>query len=358
MSIPVNVFDFELLARERLSKMAYDYFAGGASDQVTVRENRAAFERIQLRPHVLRDVSQRDLSVEILGVRHTLPFIIAPMGFMGLAHPEGDVAMARGAGAAGVGLTLSTMASASLEEVAEVASTPLWFQLYVYKDRGVTRMLVERAETAGYSALVLTVDTPIAGRRELDIRNLWHLPEDVTVKNLLGSGMEGIAGVNNTSALSGYIAALWDASITWEDVTWLQSITKLPILVKGILRGDDAQLAIEHGVAGIIVSNHGGRQVDTTPATIEVLSEIVEAVNGRVELLMDGGIRRGTDIVKALALGAKAVLVGRPLVWGLAYNGAEGVQQVLELLRIEFDTAMALCGCRSIKEITPDLLRY
>jgi 4-hydroxymandelate oxidase len=354
---PINVFDFEALAREKLSKMAYDYFAGGAYDNVTVRENRAAYDRIALLPRMLRDVSQRDLSVTVLGKRMPLPIMIAPVGFMGLAHADSEIAIASGAGKLGVTTILSTMSSSSLEEVAEAATAPLWFQLYIYKDRGVTRALVERAEAAGFEALVLTVDTAIQGRREQDIRNRWHLPEGVTVKNLMGSGMERIESDGETSGLDTYIAALWDTSISWKDVEWLRSITKLPVVLKGILRADDALLAVESGAAGVIVSNHGGRQVDTTPATIEVLPEIVEAAGDKIDILMDGGIRRGADVVKALALGAKAVLVGRPVVWGLSADGEAGVRSVLDVLRLEFDNVMGLCGCTSMNDLTRDLIR-
>jgi 4-hydroxymandelate oxidase len=356
----VNLLDYEQAARTRLSKMAYDYFAGGANDEVTLRENRAVFERLGLRPRMLRDVSQRDTSVMVLGQRHPLPFLIAPMGFLGLAHPESERALVRAAGRAGVGMILSTMSSSSLEEVAEANTyaAPLWFQLYIYKDREITRNLVQRAEAAGYQALVLTVDTPILGRREQDIRNGWHLPPDVQVKNLLGYGLEKIGGVAGGSGLAAYIASLWDSAIAWRDVAWLRSITRLPVLVKGILRSDDALQAVEAGVAGLIVSNHGGRQVDTTPSALEVLPEIVDAVDGRVEILMDGGIRRGTDLIKALALGAKAALVGRPLIWGLAQDGEAGAYAIMDILRTEFDLSLALCGCHNVAELSPDILHW
>jgi 4-hydroxymandelate oxidase len=357
MTEAINVFDFETIAREKLSRMAYDYFAGGAYDNVTVRENRAAYDRIALLPRMLRDVSQRDLSVLVLGKSMPLPIMIAPVGFMGLAHPESEVAIVNGAGHLGVTTILSTMSSTSLEDVAKATSAPLWFQLYIYKDRGVTRSLVERAEAAGFEALVLTVDTAIQGRREQDIRNRWHLPEGVTVKNLIGSGMERIDAEGKASGLDNYIAALWDPSISWKDVEWLRSITRLPVVLKGILRPDDALRAVDSGASGVIVSNHGGRQVDTTPATIEVLPEVAAAAGDKIDILMDGGIRRGTDVVKALTLGAKAVLVGRPVVWGLSADGAEGVRAVLDILRLEFDNVMGLCGCTSVDDLTRDLIR-
>jgi len=356
MVTPVNLFEFEAVAKENLSKMAYDYFAGGASDHVTLKDNRAAYDRIKLLPRILRDVSQRDLSTTIIGQSFELPFIIAPMGFLGLAHPESELAIARAAGSVGVGMTLSTMSSNTLEDVADVATTPLWFQLYVYKNRDVTRRLVERAEAAGYTALVLTVDTPILGRREADIRNQWHLPPEVQVKNLMGSGMEGIGMDSQDSGLSTYIASLWDPSISWVDIAWLKSITTLPIILKGVLHPADAKLAVEHGADAIIISNHGGRQVDTSIATIDALPSIVNAVNSDIDILIDGAIRRGTDILKAIALGANGVLVGRPIIWGLSYDGQAGVEQVLNILKIELDNTLALCGCHNLSELSLDFI--
>ena len=353
----VNVFDFEAIAKDKLSQMAYDYFAGGAYDGVSVRNNRAAYDRIALMPRMLRDVSQRDASVTVLGKTMPQPFMIAPVGFMGMAHPESEIGIVTAAQQLGITAIMSTMGSTTLEDVAAATSAPLWFQLYIYKDRSVTRALVERAEAVGYEALVLTVDTAIQGRRELDIRNRWHLPEGVVAANLMDSGMERIDADGDVSGLESYIAALWDTSISWEDVEWLRSITRLPVVLKGILRPDDALLAAQSGAAGIIVSNHGGRQVDTTPATIEILPEVVAAVGDQLDVLMDGGVRRGSDIVKALTLGAKAVLIGRPVVWGLSADGGNGVRQVLEILRYEFDNVMGLCGCTSIADLTPDLLR-
>ena len=238
----------------------------------------------------------------------------------------------------------------------KLAKFPLWFQLYVYKDREVTKALVQRAEATGYQALMVTVDTPLLGRREKDIRNGFHLPEGLVAANFYGSGMEKIEAAIKTSSLGVYIRSLFDDTLTWGDIEWLQSITELPILVKGILRSDDALLAINHGAKGIIVSNHGGRQLDTAISTINALPAIAEAVRGRAPILIDGGIRRGTDILKAIALGATGVMLGRPILWGLAVDGEEGVSNVLQLIKDEFDLAMGLCGCRSIAEITHDLI--
>lgn len=356
MCSPVNLFDFEERARRQISKMAYDYYAAGANDEITLRENRAAYDRITIYPRMLRDVCDRQLATTALGQSISMPLMIAPMAFQRMAHPEGELATIKAATDAGTIMVLSTLATSSIEEVAAAASGNLWFQLYVYKDKSVTASLVQRAEAAGCKALVLTVDSPILGSRERDVRNGFHLPDGLIAKNLAQAGIDVLPGKIGESGLATYIASLYDQTLTWKDVEWLRSITKLPILVKGILRADDSILAIEHGASGIIVSNHGGRQLDTAPATISVLAKVVEAVDGRIEVFVDGGIRRGTDILKALSLGAKAAFVGRPVLWGLADSGADGVNKVLNLLRAEFDLAMALSGCKTLADVNPDLL--
>lgn len=352
----INLLELEALAKDRLPQAAFDYYVSGANDEITLRENREAFSRIFLRPKMLVDVSNRDLSATVLGEKISMPIIVAPMAFQQLAHPEGELAMTRAAGKAGTIMTLSTLATCSIEEVGQAATGPLWFQLYVYKDRGITRSLVERAEAAGFKAIVLTVDSPILGRRERDVKNRFHLPPNLSVKNLMNAAMHEIPTDATGSGLAAYISSLYDTALTWKDVEWLRSITKLPVLVKGVLRGDDAVRSVEHGASGIIVSNHGGRQLDTVPATITVLPEIVEAVRGKAEVLVDGGIRRGTDVLKAIAYGAKAVLVGRPLIWGLAIDGQNGAGLALELLRQELDLALALSGCPSTESISNDLI--
>ncbi len=354
---PINIFDFETLAREKLPQMAYDYYASGAHDEITLRENHTAYDRIRLMYRVLVDVSRRDLSTIVLGQRASMPILIAPTAFHRMAHPDGEVATARAAGAAGTIMLLSTLSNSSVEEVMAAASGPIWFQLYVYKDRGATQALVERVEAAGCSALALTVDAPLLGRRERDVRNRFQLPQGLSVKNMLPAGLGELPKELLDSGLAAYFATLLDPALTWRDIEWLRSITKLPLIIKGIVRADDAVRAVEHGADGIVVSNHGGRQLDTSPATIEVLPEIAEAVAGRIEVLIDGGVRRGTDVVKAIALGARAVLVGRPILWGLTVDGENGVRQVLEILRGELDLAMALCGCASVDRITRDLIR-
>lgn len=353
----VNLSELEELARSALQPMAYDYYSSGANDEITLRENEQAYRRLQLMPRMLVDCSKIDTSTVVMGQRVSMPVLIAPTAFQRLAHPDGEVATARAAGRAGTIMTLSTLSTSSIEEVAKVASSPLWFQLYVYRDRAITRSLVARAESAGYTALVLTVDSPRLGRRERDVRNRFQLPEKLCIANLELDKLASMPKNADDSSLSAYIASLYDRSLTWKDLEWFKSITKMPVLVKGILRSDDAKRAIEYGADGIIVSNHGGRQLDTVPATISVLEEIVEAAGKKVEVLVDGGVRRGTDVIKALALGAKAVLLGRSVLWGLTLGGEDGVVDVLEMMRQELELAMTLSGTPTLDDVTRDLVR-
>jgi 4-hydroxymandelate oxidase len=356
----VNVFELEAIARERLSRDAYDYYAGGAMDEVSLRENRAAYDRIPIHYRVLVDVSRRDLRTAVLGQPVAMPILVAPTAFHRLATSEGERATARAAGAAGTIMILSTLSTTPVEEVVAAASGPIWFQLYVYKDRAATEGLVRRAEAAGCQALVLTVDAPLLGRRERDVRNRFRLPPGLAVANMLSEGYGDVPPAPADSSLAAYVASLLDPALSWQDVAWLQSITRLPVLVKGIVRPDDAVRAAEAGAAGVVVSNHGGRQLDTSPATIDVLPEVADALAARghrIEVLMDGGIRRGTDVLKALASGARAVLLGRPILWGLAAEGEAGVAHVLRLLRDELDLAMALAGAPTVGDITRDLVR-
>src|SRR3989442_777182 len=303
-----------------------------------------AYAHWALRPGVLVDVSKRDTSTTVLGTRVSMPILVAPTSFHGLVHPEGEVATAKGAAAAGTLMAVSTIATKTLEEIAAAAPGPRWFQLYAYRDRRVTEDLLHRAANAGYRAICLTVDTPLLGRREKDERNRFTLPPGMGIANLKLAGLEGMPEAERGSAFAKYVADLLNESLTWKDIDWLRSIGRLPVLLKGIMTAEDAKLAAEHGVAGIIVSNHGGRQLDSTLGTLDVLPDVVRAVAGRAEVYLDGGVRRGTDVLKALALGAKAVLVGRPVLWGLALGGADGVQAVLNHLRSELDLAMALAG--------------
>ena len=353
---PVNLAEYEDVARGKLAREAYDYYAGGANDGTTLRANVEAYGKLPLYHRVLRDVAARDTSVEVLGQRISFPVMVAPTAFHRMACAEGECAAARAAGRAGTVMVVSTLSTTAIEDVAAAATGPLWFQLYVYKDRGATTALIHRAEAAGCRALVLTVDAQVWGRREADVRNNFRLPDGLTVANLADYAKEMFPACIPGSGLAAYVSQMLDPSLTWKDWAWLRGQTKLPILLKGIVRDDDAKLAVEHGADGVIVSNHGGRQLDTAPATIEALPRVVDAVEGKIPVLIDGGVRRGTDVVKALALGAQAALIGRPILWGLAANGEEGAYRVLELLKAEFDLAMALCGARTIGEIDKSLL--
>lgn len=353
---PVNLEEFEAVARAKLPAMAFDYYFGGAEDEHTLRENRAAWARYKLLYRVLVDVSTRDLATTVLGQRVSMPVLIAPTAFHGLAHPDAEIATARAAGAAGTVMCLSSLSNVAVEDVAKATSGPVWFQLYVYRDRGATEALVARVREAGCKALVLTVDAPLMGRRERDVRNGFHLLEGLQVRNLASMGYGEIPPVPGGSGLAGYVASLLDQGLSWKDVEWLRRISGLPVLLKGVVRVDDAKRAVDHGVAGIVVSNHGGRQLDTCVATVDALGPIADAVGDRLEVLVDGGVRRGTDVLKALALGAKAVLLGRPVLWGLAAGGEGGVTSMLELMRRELDLAMALAGCPAIRDVTRDLV--
>lgn len=354
----LNLHDLEPLAREKLPAPVFDFIAGGAEDEVTLRANRAAFEAIEFRPRVLVDVSQIDTSTSVLGLALPFPVMLAPVALHQLAHPDGELATARAAAQAGTAMILSTMSSVRLEEVAEAAPGAKWFQLYCYTERAVTERLVKRAEAAGYQALCLTVDVPKLGRRERDFRHAAGFPPGVIPRNFLGEvDLGSVPEDAQGTALSALTSRLLDPSLTWETVDWLRSITPMPVLVKGVLTPEDALLAIEHGASGIVVSNHGGRQLDGSPPGIRVLAEIADAVGGRVDLIVDGGVRRGTDVLKALAMGAKAVLIGRPYIWGLTIDGEAGVAMVLEQLRAEFELAMALCGVTSVDQITRRLVR-
>jgi 4-hydroxymandelate oxidase len=352
---PIHLAEFEECARDRLPQMVYDYYAGGAHDEVTLKANRSAYSSLPLRYRVLRDVTLRTTATEVLGQPLSMPILLAPTAFHQLALPEGELATARASAAAGTIMVLSTLSTCSIEEVSAVAGGRIWFQLYVYRDREATRDLVARAEAAGARALVLTVDAQVWGGRERDVRNRFQLPPGLHLVNLASSG-KGDLPVVEGSGLAAYVNTMFDPSLSWKDLDWLCSMTRLPVLIKGVVRGDDSVTAIENGAAGVIVSNHGGRQLDTAPAPITVLEEVAMAVNNRGAVLVDGGIRRGTDVVKAIALGANAVLIGRPVLWGLATAGEEGVSRVLQILRAELDLAMALCGACTVSELTRDLL--
>lgn len=346
---PINLNEYEALARERIDPAGWDYYAGGSDDEVTLRANRTAFERIRLRPRMLVNTETIDMHTTVLGTPISMPLMIAPSACHCIAHPEGECDTARGAGAAHTLMVASTTATRSIEEIAQAATGPLWFQLYVYAGVAVSERLVRRAEAAGYRAIVLTVDLPRLGKRERELRRQWTIPPPPYRE---ANFVDDIVFEEKNPTRQPHVNLL-----TWDAIAWLRGITALPLLVKGILTAEDALIALEHGVDGIIVSNHGGRQLDGALASIEALPEVVDAVAGRCEVYMDGGIRRGTDILKALALGARAVLVGRPALWGLAVNGHEGVRDVLELLRAELDLAMALSGQPTLASINRSLVK-
>ena len=351
---PVSLGDFEALARDRMSHLAFEYVTGGAADEITVRENRAAYDRIRLRPRVLVDVSRLDTRLSLLGQELPFPILLAPTAYHRLVHEEGELATVRGAGAAGATLVVSSFATTSVEEMSAAATGPLWFQLYVQPDRGFTRELVHRAEKAGCRALCVTVDTPVLGARNREQRLQFALPPGMERANF--RGLEKAASAAERPNEQRIYSAVLDPSLTWREIEWLQSLTRVPLLLKGILNPEDARRAVETGVAGLIVSNHGGRNLDTVPATVEALPLVVEQAAGRVPVLVDGGVRRGTDVLKALALGARAVLIGRPYLYGLAARGAEGVTRVVNVLKSEFEMAMALTGRPTLSSIDRSVL--
>jgi 4-hydroxymandelate oxidase len=329
----LTVDDYEPLARERLPPDVYGYYAGGAGDEWTLRENRAAFERWVIRPRMLTGAFPPDPSTELLGARIAAPIVVAPWAYQRLAHPDGELATARAASRAGTIMVVSTTAQDRLEEIAAVGDGPTWWQLYVFTERAVTVETLHRVHEAGYAAICFTVDFPVAGLRHRDTRTGFDMPFGLPHSDLV-----------------------FDPNITWDDIAWIREHAPLPILVKGIMTAEDARLAVEAGADGVVVSNHGARQLDAVAATITVLPEIAEAVDGRIPVLMDGGVRRGTDVFKAIALGATAVMVGRPICWGLAVGGEEGVADVLRILRGELENTMALAGAHALSDVTPSLV--
>jgi 4-hydroxymandelate oxidase len=357
MSDLIHLDDYERAARERLDPGPQGYYASGSDDEITLRENREAWSRLRLLPRVLKGLGEIDSSTSLLGTRLDWPLMVAPMALQRMACEEGECATARAAARAGTSMVLSTISNTAVEEVVAAAGRDVWFQLYVYRDREASRELVQRVEAAGCRALVLTVDVPMLGRREADERNRFTMPAHLELPNVVDRGREmRLRRDRPASALAEYAASQLDPTLSWKDVDWLCSLTSLPVLLKGVLHPGDARLGLDHGAAGIVVSNHGGRQLDTCVTSASALPAIVEAVDGRVPVLADGGLRRGTDVLKALALGADAVLLGRPVLWGLAVGGEDGAARVLELLKRELRLAMALCGCDSLAEVTAALL--
>ena len=344
----VNVADYERAAEALLEPGPFGYFAGGAGDEWTLRENVAAFRRWVLRPRVLVDVGTITTRATILGDELSLPVIVAPTAFQRFAHPEGELATARGAAAAGTVMCLSTLSSTRPGELAATAPDGRhWLQLYWSSDREFVRALLEEAASARFAAIVLTVDLPVTGRRERDLRTSFEIPPDFQLPNI----SPALERPRNPGAGLG---AIVDRSLTWRDIEWLRSVCPLPLVVKGVLTAEDATLAVEHGADAVVVSNHGGRQLDGVAASLDALPEVVEAVDGRAEILVDGGVRRGIDVVTALALGASGVMAGRAILWGLAVAGEQGVQDVLELLRGELEAALVLLGCTSPRDVARD----
>ncbi|MEY2439058.1 MAG: 4-hydroxymandelate oxidase [Verrucomicrobiota bacterium] len=352
----LSVADYAREARGKLSKNVFDYYEGGALDEITLRESTAGWEQLKLYYRVLAGVGPRDMTTTILGQPISMPIIVAPTAFHKLACEEGEIAAAKAAKTAKTLFILSSLSNTAMEAVFREAGSPRWFQLYIYKDREITRELVKRAEAAGAEAIVLTVDAPGLGTRERDARNRFGLPLGLAVENLAPLGKGDLPEVQG-SGLAAYVRANFKADLGFDDLDWLCHSTRLPVVVKGVCRGDDARRAAEHGAKGVVVSNHGGRQLDTAPATCEVLSHVADAVGDHCETYVDGGIRRGSDVLKAIALGARAVLVGRPILWGLCVAGEQGAAEILEILRRELDEAMLLCGCSKLDDIGRWLLR-
>ncbi len=371
-SLPTaDVTRFEPLARRRLSQMAYDYVRSGGADEISMRENRAGFGRLKLSPSVLVDVSQIDTRVNLFGCEFESPILLAPVAYHRLYHAEGEIGTARGANAAGAGFVISTFTTTAIDEIARNTQRPIWFQLYVQRDREFTKDMVQRAVASGCKAVCLTVDTPVLGNRYGQLS--FGLPKElecVHLRSLKAPGAAQVTQVQVTAAQataaqatqghktqrSSIYDTLFDPSFNWNDLEWLRSVAKVPVLIKGILSAEDGRRAVERGADGVIVSNHGGRNLDTVPATIDALPRVVEAVAGRIPVMLDSGIRRGTDVLMALALGAKAVFIGRPYIYGLAAGGAKGVERVINILRDELERAMALTGRKSIAEIDASVL--
>jgi 4-hydroxymandelate oxidase len=345
-----NVADYARAACRTLPKHVFDYYEGGALDEITVRENTAGWERLKLYYRVLAGVGRRDMSTTVLGQPISMPIAVAPTAFHKLACEGGEIEMAKAAKAAGTLFILSSLSNTAMESVFAQAASPRWFQLYIYKDQEITLDLVKRAEAAGAEAIVLTVDAPGLGTRERDARNSFRLPDGLAVENLAPLGKGNFPEVKD-SGLAAYVRANFKEDLGFNDLDWLCRSTRLPVVVKGVCRGDDARRAAEHGAKAVVVSNHGGRQLDTAPATCDALPHVVDAVGDLCEIYVDGGIRRGSDVLKAIAVGARAVLIGRPVLWGLCVAGEEGATNILEILRRELDEAMLLCGCTKLSDV-------
>ena len=346
----LNVADYARAARGVLAKDVLDYYEGGALDEITLRENTVGWEKLKLHYRVLAGVGPRDLRTTVLGQPISMPIVVAPTAFHKLACADGEIAAAKAAKTADTLFVLSSLSNTAMEAVFPQAGRPRWFQLYIYKDKEITRALVERAEAAGAGAIVLTVDAPGLGTRERDARNRFTLPPVLSVENLAPLGKGNMPNVEG-SGLAGYVRDNFKSDLSFDDLDSLCGCTRLPVVVKGVCRSDDARKIADHGAKAIVVSNHGGRQLDTAPPTCEVLPHVVDAVDNRCEVYVDGGIRRGSDVLKAIALGARAVMIGRPILYGLCVGGESGANAVLEILRRELDEAMLLCGCTTLSDI-------
>jgi len=374
-----NVDDLRKLAKRRLPIGVFDYIDGGAEDEITLRENVEAYKKVSFKPRVLRNMANIDTSTSLFGRRLDFPLVLAPTGFTRIAHSEGELAVVRAATRAGIPFTLSTMATRSIEECASVAEsdTRLWFQIYTWKDRSVVKNLVERADAAGFEAVCLTVDTAVLGRRERDVRRGFTLPPEVGLGTIIDgiknpgwtwdfltadpirfANVEGLTSIDGSKAvdLAEHMKSQFDPGLSWSDVEWLRSIWKGPILIKGIQTVEDALIAVDSGVEAIAISNHGGRQLDGAPAPFDLLPEVAEAVQNRLEIICDGGVRRGSDIVKAVSLGATAVMAGRPYLYALGACGERGVDHVLGLLHEGVERTMALTGAASVDDLTKELI--
>jgi 4-hydroxymandelate oxidase len=352
----VTIEDWESLAKERLTDMAYAYLVGGAGDEVTLRGNRESFAQIRLRPRMLVDVSEIDTSTVLFGEKLKLPVLLAPVAYQKIVHPEGELEAVRGANAAGVVFTASTAASTAVEDIAREAVIAPWFQLYASSDRPFTKALVDRAREAGCRVLCFTVDAPVRGQRDRDTRVGFRLPPGIQRPNFRDLNPQALTGNPRAEGRSIYSPNL-DPRLTWEYLAWLRSIARMPVVLKGIVTAEDAVRGLEAGVDGFVVSNHGGRVIDTVIPAIEALPEVVKAVAGRVPVLLDGGVRRGTDVIKAIALGAAAVLVGRPYLYALAVEGAEGVRKCVDMLHREIEMAMAACGRPNVASLDRSLVK-
>jgi L-lactate dehydrogenase (cytochrome) len=371
-----NVHDFRRIAKRRLPGGVFDYIDGGAEDELTLRASTEAYRRTEFRPRVLRGVATGDASTTLLGARLPLPLVLAPTGFTRIAHPAGELAVARAAGRAGLPYALSTLSTRSIEEVAAVATGPLWFQVYVWRDRDLVRSMIERAAAAGYAVLCLTVDSVVLGRRERDVRRGFTLPprigpgtlidgilhpgwtwEFVRAEPIEFANLRAAAGEGGAISLAQFVHDQYDTGLSWHDVEWLRSVWDGPIVIKGIQTVEDAKIAVAEGVEGIVLSNHGGRQLDTAPVTLDLLRQVRDALGDGPVLIADGGVRRGSDIVKAVALGADAAMAGRAYLYGLGACGERGVDRVLELLAEDMARTMGLLGCATLADLTPDLVR-